>query len=150
MDTNFVLLSSPDEDSMSFGETEEQILTAAQHYLTLLDKAAELVEEAPDDLLAGSAGTVYQKKLGLRALTAEDTSAILTALGTDEDRQMLDEFRKAQETMGKRLQNTKRIGLVLKQAKVPYDQMYKRKDRPDLWKPDQMIAIVEVLRQLQL
>jgi len=40
MDTNFVLLSSPDEDSMSFGETEEQILTAAQHYLTLLDKAA--------------------------------------------------------------------------------------------------------------
>ncbi len=135
---------------MSFGETEEQILTAAQHYLTLLDKAAELVEEAPDDLLAGSAGTVYQKKLGLRSLTAEDTSAILTALGTDEDRQMLNEFRKAQETMGKRLQNTKRIGLVLKQAKVPYDQMYKRKDRPDLWKPDQMIAIVELLRQLQL
>lgn len=150
MDTNFVLLSSSDEDSMSFGETEEQILTAAQHYLTLLDKAAELVEEAPDDLLAGSAGTVYQKKLGLRSLTAEDTSAILTALGTDEDRQMLNEFRKAQETMGKRLQNTKRIGLVLKQAKVPYDQMYKRKDRPDLWKPDQMIAIVELLRQLQL
>lgn len=150
MDTNFVILASPDEDSMPFGDTEEQILTAAQNYLTLLDKAAELVGQAPDDLLAGSASTVYLKKLGHRALTADDTVAVLTALGTDEDRHLLAEFRRAQDAISERLHNTKNIGLVLKQAKVPYDQVYKRAKRTDLWKPDQMIAIVEVLRRLQV
>lgn len=135
---------------MPFGDTEEQILTAAQNYLVLLDKAAELVSQAPDKLLAGSASTVYLKKLGHRALTADDTAAVLTALGTDQDRQLLAEFRRAQDALSERLQHTKNIGLVLKQAKVPYDQMYKRAKRTDLWKPDQMIAIVEVLRRLQL
>jgi hypothetical protein len=150
MDTNFVILAPLKLQIMPFGAIEEQILQAATDYLAVLDKANELVSQANDDLISGSASTVYLKKLGHRPLKTEDSEAIINALGSEEDRQAVINFKKAQESISERLQNTKNIGLVLKQAKIPYDQVYKRAKRTDLWKPEQMIQIIEVIRRLQV
>ena len=150
MDANFVILAPIEEQIMPFGAVEEQILQAATSYLTLLEKANELVGQVPDGVITGSASSIYLKKLGHRALKSEEVEAIIKALGTEEDKQALDAFRQAQEDISQRLQNTKNIGLVLKQAKIPYDQVYKRSKRTDLWKPEQMIQIMEVLKRLQL
>jgi hypothetical protein len=150
IDPNFVLLASTAEVDMPFGAAEEQIRTAATHYLTLCEKAVALAGEAPDKLLSGGSSSVYLKKLGHRPLTAEDVAALINALGTDADKDGLTQFKQAQDALTERLQRTKNIGLVLGQAGVPYDQFYKRTKRTDLWKPEQMTAIVEVLRRLQV
>lgn len=139
-----------DKRIMPFGAIEEQILDAARNYITVLEKANSLVSQASDGLLSGSSSTVYLKKLGHRPLKAEDSEALINALGNDEDKRLMAEFQQAQQAISDRLQQTKNIGLVLKQAKIPYDQVYKRAKRTDLWKPEQMIQIMEVLRRLQL
>lgn len=135
---------------MPFGALEEQILQAAKNYIAVLEKADELVSKAPDQILSGSSSTIYLKKLGHRPLKIEDSEAVINALGSDEDKLVISEFHQAQQGISQRLQNTKNIGLVLKQAKVPYDQMYKRLTRTDLWKPEQIVQIMEVLQRLQL
>ena len=150
MDANFVILASLDEAIMPFGADEEQILEAARKYLTVLEKANGLVSQVKDDLISGSPSTVYLKKLGHRPLTSADSESIIHALGTEEDKQILTDFRQAQEAISQRLQNTKNIGLLLKQSKIPYDQHYKRVKRTDLWKPEQMIQLLEVIKRLQL
>lgn len=150
MDANFVILAPIEEHIMPFGATEEQILQAATNFLTVLQKANELVGQVPDDLLPGSPSTVYLKKLGHRPLTSEDLEAVINSLGSEEDKRLMGEFRQAQEAISQRLLNTKNIGIVLKQSKIPYDQVYKRSKRTDLWKPEQMIQIMEVLKRLQL
>ena len=135
---------------MPFGALEEQILQAAKNYIAVLEKADELVSKAPDQILSGSSSTIYLKNLGHRPLKIEDSEAVINALGSDEDKLVISEFHQAQQGISQRLQNTKNIGLVLKQAKVPYDQMYKRLTRTDLWKPEQIVQIMEVLQRLQL
>lgn len=135
---------------MPFGATEEQIINAAKNYLTTLEKTGELVSQATDDLFSGSPATIYLKKLGHRPLTAEDYQNLINALGSEQDKQILHDFHQAQQAITHRLQRTKSIGLVLKQAKIPYQQAYARFRRSDLWKPEQMIQIVEVLQRLQL
>lgn len=135
---------------MPFGAAEEQIIDAANNYTTVLLKASELVTQASDDLLSGSPATIYLKKMGHRPLTTEDYKNVINALGSTEDQQTFLDFEQAQEHLSQRLQNTKNIGLVLKQAKIPYQQAYARFSRSDLWKPEQMIQIMEVLRRLQL
>lgn len=135
---------------MPFGAAEEQIIDAAKNYSTVLHKASELVTQAPDELLSGSPATIYLKKMGHRPLTAEDLKNIISALGSADDKQSLLDFQQAQQAITQRLQNTKNIGLVLKQANIPYQQAYARFSRSDLWKPEQMIQILEVLRRLQL
>ena len=130
---------------------EEQIINAAQNYVNVLQKAEELVSQATDDLLSGSPATIYLKKLGHRPLTSEDSDSVINALGSADDKRMVHEFRQAQEAMSERLQQTKSIGLVLKQAKViSYNLAHKRIKRSDLWKPEQMIQIMEVIKRLQL
>ncbi len=150
MDANFVILAPEETQIMPFGAAEEQMLTAANEYSTVLEKANELVSQAPDAILSGSPSTIYLKKLGHRPLKTEDAEAVINTLGTDADKQVIIDFKQAQESLNERLQNTKNIGLVLKQSNVPYDQMYKRGKRPDLWKPEQIIQIIEVIRRLQL
>ena len=150
MQANFVILALEEEQSMPFGAIEEQILAAAKQYILLLEKVNELVGQAPDAILSGSPSTIYLKKLGHRPLTSEDSQAVINALGTEQDKQLVVDFGLAQEAISQRLQVTKNIGLVLKQAKIPYDQVYKRFKRTDLWKPEQMIQIIDVLRRLQL
>lgn len=135
---------------MPFGATEEQIIDAAKNYLATLEKTGELVSQAPDDLFSGSPATIYLKKLGHRPLTAEDYQNLINALGSEQDKQILHDFQQAQQAITHRLQHTKSIGLVLRQAKIPYQQAYARFSRSDLWKPEQMIQIVEVLQRLQL
>ena len=150
MNTNYVILAETTYDTMPFGDAEEQILTVAEQYKEVLERASELVGQVSDDILSGTASTIYLKKLGHRALKIEESEGIINAIGTDSDKQIIIRFHEAQEALVKRLQNTKSIGLLLKQAKIPYDQAYKRSKRPDLWKPEQMIQILEVLKRLQL
>jgi hypothetical protein len=83
-------------------------------------------------------------------LTTEDVQSLISALGSADDKQIVLDFQQAQLELSQRLQHTKNIGLVLKQAKIPYQQAYARFSRSDLWKPEQMIQIMEVLRRLQL
>src|ERR671933_522129 len=147
MKANFVILAPIKERIMPFGALEEQILQAAKNYIAVLEKADELVSKAPDQILSGSSSTIYLKKLGHRPLKIEDSEAVINALGSDEDKLVISEFHQAQQGISQRLQNTKNIGLVLKQAKVPYDQMYKRLTRTDLWKPEQIVQIMEVLQR---
>ncbi|AUD06723.1 hypothetical protein [Spirosoma pollinicola] len=135
---------------MPFGAVEEQIIDAAKNYSTVLHKATELVSQATDDLFSGTPATIYLKKMGHRQLTSEELKNIITALGSAEDKQIVQDFQQAQLELSQRLQNTKNIGLLLKQAKIPYQQAYARFSRSDLWKPEQMIQIMEVLRRLQL
>jgi hypothetical protein len=135
---------------MPFGASDEQILEAAKNFLVLLDKANDLVRHVPDGVLSGSDNTVYLKKLGHRPLKLEDTEAVIYALGTEQDKRYMAEFRQAQQDISIRLKNTRNIGLVVEQAQVPYDQVYKRASHTSRWKPEQMIAIMETLRRLQL
>ncbi|GAA4465220.1 hypothetical protein GCM10023189_45530 [Nibrella saemangeumensis] len=127
-----------------------QILNVAQKYLTLQKKANVLARSASDELLSGSAGSAYLKRMGHRPLTTEDVERLINTLGSEEDRKALSAFQQAQELLNQRLWQTKNIGLVLEQAAIPYDLFYKRKKRPDLWKPEQMISIVDVLQRLRL
>lgn len=147
---NFVILAPPIVHYMPFGAAEEQIIDAAKNYSTVLHKASELVTQAPDELLSGSPATIYLKKLGHRPLTSEDLTNVINALGSADDKQIVLDFQQAQLELSQRLQQTKNIGLVLKQANIPYQQAYARFSRSDLWKPDQIIQIMEVLRRLQL
>ena len=147
---NFVILAPPIVHYMPFGAAEEQIIDAAKNYSTVLHKASELVTQASDDLLSGSPATIYLKKLGHIPLTTEDVQSLISALGSMVDKQIVLDFQQAQLELSQRLQNTNNIGLVLKQAKIPYQQAYARFSRSDLWKPEQMIQIMDVLRRLQL
>ena len=56
----------------------------------------------------------------------------------------------AQQELTERLKNTKAIGLVLEQAAITRDLLYKRAKRPDLWKPDDIKKVMEVLDRLRV
>jgi integrase len=138
---------------MPFGATEETIVTAARHYLTLRQRAAELAKEMPDGLLPGAPRSVAQKRTGLRPLTAEDVQTLIDRLGTDSERRHLAEYQQAQQAFNDRLERTRPLRLLLDQAHIPYDQAYlriKRQKRPDLWKPEQILEVMSVLRRLDI
>ncbi|GAA4459309.1 hypothetical protein GCM10023189_32800 [Nibrella saemangeumensis] len=132
------------------GTTDEQIVEAAQKYLTLRKKANELASSASDELLSGSAGSVYLKRMGHRPLTTEDVDRLINTLGCEEDRESLLAFQQAQESLNQRLGNAHYLRLILEQADISQDSYYSRRKRPDLWRPEQMISLVEVLQRLRL
>ncbi|GAA4419291.1 hypothetical protein GCM10023187_53460 [Nibrella viscosa] len=132
------------------GTTDAQIVEAAQKYLTLQKKANELASSASDELLSGSSGSVYLKRMGHRSLTTEDIERIINTLGSEQDREFLQAFQRAQESLNLRLVKTNYLRLVLEQAGIPQDSYYSRRKRPDLWKPEQMITLIEVLQRLRL
>ncbi len=109
---------------MPFDASDEQLIHVAKQYVSLVDRAKELVGQAPPNLLSGSASSTYLKRMGHRSLTADDITAIIGAVGSEEDKAVLAAFGQAQQELNERLDRTKPIGLVLKQAGIPYDQAY--------------------------
>jgi hypothetical protein len=153
METNSVLLRPENEivvDDMFLRETDAGILSAAQRYIELQTKSSELLANAEERLLSGTPGTVYLKKLGHRPLSSTDFENIVNAHGTPEDKQTLIDFGAAQHALQERLRTTKAIGLVLEQADIARDLFYKRTKRPDLWKPDEVIRVMNVLDRIQV
>ena len=130
--------------------TRDHLLAAANQYIPVAERAKELLGQADDSLLSGSAGTVYLKKMGHRPLSAEDSEKLILTLGSKEDQAALTAFSQAQQALSRRLQRTKGIGFIMEQAGIPYMQLRRRIAKPDLWKPEQVIEVIEVLKKLNL
>lgn len=139
-----------EEQDLPLEFTRDHLIAAAKRYIAVLQKARQLVPDAGDNLLSGSAGTIYLKKMGHRPLSGEDSERIIHALGSQEDKQALIEFSQAQQALSTRLKKTKGIGLIMEQADVPYLKQRRRVAKPEMWKPEEMIQVVEVLKRLQL
>lgn len=153
METNSVLLRLSDiivEDDMFQREGDADILAAAQRFIELQSKTVELLENAEDRLISGSSGTIYLKRLGHRPLTPTDFENIILAKGTLEDKQALADFTKAQIAIRDRLKTTKIIGTILDQAEITKDLFYNRVKQPHLWKPEEIVRIMNVLDRLQV
>ena len=150
METIFVLSPPIEENDMSLREEDAGIESAALRYTVLQGKTNEFLKRAEDRHLSGTPGTVYLKKLGHRALTNADFETLVKELGTDEDRQTVVDFAQAQLVLGERLKTTRAIGMVLEQANITRDLFYKRAKRPDLWKPEEVTALMEVLDRLRV
>ena len=149
MNTNFVSLTPIKEDD-TLESLDATIRLAAEKYIALQRAANEMKAEAEDRLFTGSPGTIYLKKRGHRKLSVEDISQLISAKGTDEDRAALAEFATAQTNLSERLQKADSIGLILKQAEIAYMNYYKRIGQPELWTPEQVIQIVDVLDRLRV
>lgn len=150
METNFVILSSIEEEDIALREGDIDILSAARRYIDLEGKQGDFLERVEDRLLSGTSGTIYLKKLGHRALTSADFENIVKTLGSQEDKQTLIEFSQAQVDFKDRLATTRAIGLVLEQADITRDLLYKRAKRPDLWKAQEIIKIMDVLDRMRV
>lgn len=151
MDAFFVILDPVIEIDITLAVQDKEIRTAAERYIKTKQKADELKADAEDRLFAGSAGTVYLKKLGHRPLSTPDVNQLIGAMGDEEDKQSLTDFADAQQKLSQRLKPlSQHIGLILEQAEVPYFQYRRRLEQVDLWKPEQMIAIVDVLDRLRV
>lgn len=150
MTTNFVSLTPMEEQDMPLEWTRDHLLAAANRYIPVVEKAKELLGQADDSLLSGSAGTVYLKKMGHRPLSGEDSEKLIQTLGSEEDQAVLTTYSQAQEALSQRLQRTKGIGAIMEQAGIAYMQLRRRIAKPELWKPEQMIEVIEVLKKLNL
>ena len=153
METNCVLLPSDiaiEVDDMFVREGDAAILAAAQRYIELQSKTSELLTNAEDRLLSGSPRTVYQKRKGHRSLTSADFENLVRAKGTQEDKEALADFLKAQINIRDRLSTTKIIGIILDQAGMTKDLYYNREKQPTLWKPEEVIKVMSVLDRLQV
>ncbi|GAB2547299.1 hypothetical protein [Spirosoma aerophilum] len=150
MESIFVDSPPIEVDDNKLREIDAVISSATQRYIAVQGKTKELLDRGEDRLLSGSPGTVYLKKLGHRALSTDDFENLIQALGTQEDKQALIDFAQAQLDLQERLKSTKVIGLVLEQAGITRDLLYKRAKRPDLWKPEEVVKIMEVLDRLRV
>ncbi len=139
-----------EEQDLPLEFTRDHLIAAAKRYFAVLEKARQLLPDAEDSLLSGSPGTTYLKKMGHRPLSSEDSEKIIQVLGTKADKEALVEFGQAQQALSKRLKKTKGIGLIMEQADVPYLKLRRRVAKPEMWKPQEMIQVVEVLKRLQL
>ncbi|WP_138994307.1 hypothetical protein [Larkinella sp. C7] len=142
------------QNDTSLAELEDYIRNTARQYVSASERAktllAEVGKETANKLAAGTPGYVYLKQLGHKPLATEDIERIITALGTDEEKAVVAEFPAAQRTLNDRLKGNPVIGLILKQAKISYDQYYQRQSLPERWTPSQMIAIIDVLERLRV
>lgn len=139
-----------EEQDLPLALSDEQIKAAAFRYNAVLLKAIELLPSADPSLLAGTAGTTYLKQKGHRPLSGEDSENIIRALGTEEEKETISRFNQAQQVMSKRLNKNKWIGLIIEQSGLPYLKARRRIAKPELWKADEMIQIVDVLKRLQI
>ena len=150
METNFVDSPPIEVDDMALREIDSVILAATLRYQQVQSKTKDYLSRAEDRLLSGTPGTVYLKKLGHRPLSTTDFENLVNALGSQEDKQALVEYKDAQEALRDRLRTTKAIGLVLEQSDITRDLLYKRAKRPDLWKAEEVIKIMNVLDRLHV
>ncbi|MFD1145376.1 hypothetical protein ACFQ4C_29895 [Larkinella insperata] len=135
-------------------ELEDYIKNTARQYAQACERARRLLagldKQEAVKLVAGTPGYVYLKQKGHKSLATEDIQQIINELGSEEEKRIVADFPAAQQALTDRLKETPSIGLVMKQAKVSYQQYYQRQLRPDLWSAEQMIAIVDVLDRLQI
>jgi hypothetical protein len=150
METNFVDSPQNEVEDMSLREGDADIVLAAQQYMAVQAKIKDLLARAEDRHISGSPGTIYLKRLGHRPLSTTDFDNIVNALGSDEDKKALIDFAVAQEALQERLKATKAIGLVLEQAEITRDLYYNRAKRADLWKPEEVLKVMEVLDRLRV
>lgn len=129
---------------------DQGIIRKASQYEALREQANQWLSNAEDRFIGGSKETKYLKKLGHRALSKADVETLVRALGNDEQKEQITAFERAQTELSKRLAAISNIGLVLNQAGVNYNTYYLRLTRPQLWKADEMIAIMTVVERLKL
>ncbi len=132
------------------GFSDDQILLATKQFIDVQTKVKEQLTAAGDELLSGSAGTIYLKRMGHRSLSAEDSQRIIKALGTDEDRKALVTFEGPQQAITQRMKKAKAKGLILTQASITLPGWRKRVVDYTLWKPDQIIQVIEVLKRMRV
>ena len=131
----------------------EEINEVCEQYQRLIEHAHTLLEQGQveDHLLSGSKGTKYLKQKRHRSLTKEDLESIINALGTEAEKKAIVAFNQAQTELTERLKESSYTRLILEQAQIDYHaQYYLRMTKPELWKPDQIIRIIEVLQRLRL
>ncbi len=150
METNYVSLPVIEVDDMALKESDAAILEATHQYMAVQAKSSELIARAEDRHFSGSPGTIYLKRLGHRALSTADFDNIVNALGSEDDKKALTNFLQAQKDLQERLKTTRAIGLVLEQSDITRDLLYKRAKRPDLWKPEEIIKIMDALERMRL
>ncbi|AUD05348.1 hypothetical protein [Spirosoma pollinicola] len=136
---------------------DAEILGVAIHY-SALEKQAE--EQAKSWLLevdlrhlSGSKESAYLKKMGHRPLTKEDLINLVLLFGSEEQKQLVKAFEKAQIDLSARLSKTANLGLVLKQAGekgINYNTYYNRAKTPGLWRSDEVIDVMTALERLKV
>lgn len=130
--------------------SDQEIIRKAKQYEALREQANGWLPDAEDRFIAGSKETKYLKKLGHRALSKADVETLVRGLGNDEQKELITAFERAQAGLSKRLASISNLGLVLNQAEINYNTYYLRTARPELWKTDEMIAVMTVLERLKL
>ena len=147
-----ILVDSPPikVDDMALRESDERILDAAKRFITLQTKISDLLSKVEDRHLTGSAGTIYLKRLGHRPLSTADFENIINASGSDEDKQSLIDFNAAQQELSDRMKTTRSVGLALAQTGMTKDLYYNRLKKPDLWKPEEVVKLIDVLDRLRV
>lgn len=148
--TNFAIFAPMEEQNLSPELTNGQLKIIAIQYEAILEKARQLLPNADQSLLAGTAGTVYLKQKGHRPLSEEDTENIIRALGTEEDKSVLTRFSHARVYLSTRLKKAKWIGLISEQTAIPYLKVRRRIAKPELWTSEEMVLLADVLQRLQL
>ncbi|WP_144051874.1 hypothetical protein [Fibrisoma limi] len=147
-----VTLSGPELDAQLPHDAE--ILRIASQYAEFEKQVDQQVNEWLSKVelrhLSGSEKSAYLKKLGHRPLTNEDLATLVLLYGSDAQKQFISAFEDAKTKLTARLAKTANLGLVLKQAGVNYNTYYNRVGKPDLWKPNEMIEIMTVLKRLKL
>lgn len=141
-----------EEHERPMGQGLDHILTSVQQYeaLNINEKATPLLPAADDKLLSGEAGHIYRKRTGHRALTVEDCENIILALGTDQEKDIVTGFNRAQQALSERLTRTKSILKITDEAQLNYGLYKRRRDNPGLWTPDEIKRVVEVLKKHHL
>ena len=137
-------------DDTALRESDERILDATKRFMAVQGKIPELLSRTEDRHFSGSPGTIYLKRLGHRALTQSDFENVVNALGTQEDKLSLVDFSLAQQELTDRMKTVKVIGLILEQADMTRDLYYNRLKKPDLWKPEEVVKVIEVLDRLRV
>lgn len=147
-----ILVDSPPikGDDMALRESDERILDATKRFIELQAKSNDMLTRAEDRHLSGSAGTIYLKRLGHRPLSTADFESLVNAFGTAEDKQALTDFGLVQQELTDRMKATRAVGLALEQTGMTKDLYYNRLKKPELWKPEEVIRLIEVLERLRV
>lgn len=147
---DFVILEPVEQTLSALKPNDDFILQVAQDHLAAAEHAKQLLVDAEDRLIAGSPGTIALKRYGHRPLSPADVENIIAVHGSTVDKQAIADLGRAQRALSDRMKLVKHIGLVLEQADIPYPQYYQRLSKPELWKPQQMVTVIEVLKRLQI
>lgn len=143
-------VSEPPADQELLDGIKKAAAAYQTEWPTFETKAREWVSQADDELLTGSPQTAYLKRMGHRALSLQDIEQLVIKFGSKTNQQIIKAFHQAQQQLVDRLNNTKAINLVMKQANVSYSQYYQRQKNPTLWTAEQVIRVATVLDRPKL